>query len=134
MGIRYEKYKYGSDADGNRYEWRCDAIITSDISGDEIDENEGYIYDDLIITYDELYKKIVTEKVADKELECYWCFDPIKANEKYYEADGRNFHKDCLEEYLKDMYNVSDEWILNRHERDYDDYLSDLGDMIREES
>ena len=128
MEIHREKYKYGSDADGNRGEWRYDITITSDISGDEIDQESAYIYDELICTYDELYSKIVTEGTANEELKCYWCDEPIEINEKYYKADDKIFHKDCLKEYLDDIYHVSDEWVINKYEYTYEDYLEDEAD------
>ena len=135
MGINRSKpYKYGADADGNRYEWRTDVEIISDISGDEIEAGEVYDYDGDLCTLDELKDLVdVTQKTADQGLKCEYCHDPILKGEEYFEVDGAAYHEDCLNDWLYDNYHIDDEDAIEKYEYTYDDYLEDLGDRLYHE-
>ena len=117
MGIyKSEPYKYGADADGNRYEWRTDVEIISDVSGDELNQDEIYEYDNQLCSFDELFYILDPMcKNATKNLKCSYCNDIIEKGELYYELDGNEYHEDCFKDWMNDMFHISAEEAIEKY-------------------
>lgn len=60
MGLVYgEKYLYGDDLDGNRGIYEQDVTYYSDISGEELDTDDIYLFENDYMSFKELYKLVI---------------------------------------------------------------------------
>ena len=110
-------YKYGADADGNRYIWTQDVDFISDISGDELDRDDLYQYEPgYLCSYDELirYLDIQSKYIQpDDQITCCRCGRSLEEDEEYFVWDNKPYDEDCLSEILWDKYRITDDEAIN---------------------
>lgn len=141
MGVHISQpYKYGADADGNRYIWTQDIEFTSDISGKELDSDDLYQTEDgELCSYEELIKYLKIEKKEvqiNEEIVCCECGEQLEEGSEYYIWDEENYDEECLDEIIWDQYKITSEEAVDnerqRQEDDYADYLADREEEARE--